>query len=111
MRAPGLLCGGLLLLGAPAGLAAIGVATLWAKRWTPERRSLVIGLALVALGAFNALINAAAIFFPVWDSGIGTRRLEYGAGVMFLGYLLTLVGVVLLPLVTPLASAEERGRG
>jgi hypothetical protein len=97
---------GALLLGAPIGLVALGAGVLWARRWTPGRRGFVISFSLVALGAFYAFVNAAISLLPVWDSGIGTRRLEYGAFVMFLGYLLALVGTLLLPFVTPLASAE-----
>lgn len=91
---------GVLLLGAPTGLAALGTATIWARRWALGRRGFVIGFPLVALGAFYFLANVAISYFPVWDSGIGTRRLEYGAGVMFLGYLLALIGTILLPRLT-----------
>jgi hypothetical protein len=111
MRVEIMLRDGVFLLGAPIGLVALGAATLWVRRWTPGQRGFFLGLPLVALGAFYALVNAALVFLPVWDSGIGTRRLEYGAGVMFLGYLLALGGKLLLPVLTPLASAEERGRG
>ncbi|HEU0026395.1 MAG TPA: hypothetical protein VFQ25_04705 [Ktedonobacterales bacterium] len=97
MMAKSALGAGLLLLGAPLGLAALGAATIWARRRAPGRRGFFVAFPLVALGTAYALVNAAISFFPVWDSGIGTRRLEYGAYVMFLGYLLALVGTILLP--------------
>ena len=109
MRVEIMLRDGVLLLGAPAGLVALGAVMLWARRAPPGRRAFFIALPLVALGAFYALVNAAVSFFPVWDSGIGTRRLDYGAGVMFAGYLFALIGTILLLSVTS-RPALERGR-
>lgn len=99
---------GLFLLGLPGGLVALGAATLWARHWAPGWRGFVTGFPLVAIGGAYALITALFTLLPTSPNFPGiTRTLEYGAYVMYLGYLLALVGTILLPRLRPLSPQRS----
>lgn len=88
------------LWGAPAILAAIGLALLWARRWRPASGSMIAGLSLVALGAGVIALSCVGYLHPYFGSQGAARTLGYGPAVEFAGYLLALIGILLAPSVS-----------